>query len=47
MNLKKVILLYSSYDIIINSNTQYLNDFKKSNTFWLWVITCRLIFYGI
>ena len=24
--------------IIIKCNTEYINDFKKSNTFWLWVI---------
>ncbi len=35
MNPKKVILLYISFDKIINSNTEYLNELKKSNTFWL------------
>ena len=39
MNSKKVILLYISYDIIINGNTEYLNELKKSNTFWLLVLT--------
>ena len=35
MNAKKVILLYISSYITINSNTEYLNELKKSNTFWL------------
>ncbi len=35
MNTKKVILLYTSYCIIIISNTKYINELKKSNTFWL------------
>ena len=33
MKSKKVILLYTSFDIISNSNTEYLNELKKSNTF--------------
>ena len=35
MKSKNVILLYISYDIITISNTEYLNELKKSNTFWL------------
>ncbi len=33
MNSKKVILLYTSCSKIVNSNTGYLNELKKSNTF--------------
>ncbi len=39
MNSKKVILLYSSKFKIIIGNTGYLNKLKKSNTFWLLVVT--------
>ena len=39
MNSKKVILLYTLKSKIINSNTEYLNELKKSNTFWLLVLT--------
>ena len=39
MNSKKVILLYISNYKILNSNTEYLNELKKSNTFWLLVLT--------
>jgi hypothetical protein len=39
MNSKKVILLYTIFYKIINSNTEYLNELKKSNTFWLSVVT--------
>ena len=39
MNSKKVILLYTSKSKLINSNTEYLNELKKSNTFWLLVVT--------
>ncbi len=39
MNSKKVIHLYISWKIITNSNTGYINELKKSNTFWLLVIT--------
>ncbi len=35
MNSKKVILLYTSNYKIIISNTEYINELKKSNTFWL------------
>ena len=35
MKSKNVILLYISYDIITISNTEYLKELKKSNTFWL------------
>ncbi len=38
MNSKKVIRFIWSKLHNINSNTEYLNEFKKSNTFWLWVI---------
>ena len=43
MNSKKVIILYTCSSKIINSNTEYLNELKKSNTFWLLVLT-ELIF---
>ena len=33
MNLKKVILLYKMKFKICISNTAYINEFKKSNTF--------------
>ncbi len=33
MKSKKVILLYTSSNITSNSNTTYINDSKKSNTF--------------
>ncbi len=38
MKPKKVItfILFEFHNI--NSNTEYLNEFKKSNTFWLLVI---------
>ena len=39
MNPKKVILLYTFSYIIVNSNTEYINELKKSNTFWLLVLT--------
>ena len=39
MNSKKVILLYTSCSKIIISNTEYINELKKSNTFWLLVLT--------
>ena len=39
MNSKNVILLYISYYNIFNCNTEYLNELKKSNTFWLLVLT--------
>ena len=39
MKSKNVILLYISYDIITISNTEYLKELKKSNTFWLLVLT--------
>ena len=35
MNSKKVILLYTSNCKIIISNTEYINELKKSNNFWL------------
>ena len=35
MNSKKVILLYNVNDIICNSNTAYINNFEKSNNFFL------------
>ena len=34
MNLKKVILLYTSSDKTIISNTEYINELKKNNTFF-------------
>lgn len=43
MNSKKVIILYTSYSKIINSNTEYLSELKKSNTFGLFVLP-NLIF---
>ena len=39
MNSKKVILLYTLKSKIVYSNTEYLNELKKSNTFWLLVLT--------
>jgi hypothetical protein len=33
MNSKKVILLYTISDKNNNSNTEYINELKKSNTF--------------
>ena len=39
MNSKKVILLYTPNYKIIISNTEYINELKKSNTFWLLVLT--------
>ncbi len=39
MNSKKVILLYTSTYKIIISNTEYLNELKKSNTFGCSVLT--------
>ena len=34
MNLKKVILLYNMKSILCNSNTAYINELEKSNTFF-------------
>ena len=45
MNSKKVILLYTSCSKIIISNTEYINELKKSNTFWLLVLT-EFNFFG-
>ena len=39
MNSKKVILLYTLKSKIVYGNTEYLNELKKSNTFWLLVLT--------
>ena len=43
MNSKKVILLYISYDIIINGNTEYLMNSKKVILFGCWYLL-NLIF---
>ena len=39
MNTKKVILLYTSYCIIIISNTKYINELKKVILFGCLVVT--------
>ena len=43
MNSKKVILLYTLKSKIVYSNTEYLNELKKSNTFGCWYLL-NLIF---
>ena len=44
MTSKKVILLYTSCSKIVNSNTEYLNELKKSNTFWLFGVAYLIFF---
>ena len=39
MNSKKVILYILYFTNMYYSNTEYINELKKSNTFWLLVLT--------